>query len=69
MESTILGREIDIKKIEGDKMIISTSDNKKIESDINRYWFKKYTKYKQKYIELKNKITTKNHGYFQNQMF
>lgn len=69
VESTILGREIDIKKIEGDKMIISTSDNKKIESDINRYWFKKYTKYKQKYIELKNKITTKNHGYFQNQMF
>ena len=69
-ESTILGREIDIKKIEdGDKMIISTSDNKKIESNITRYWFKKYAKYKHKYLELKTKLITKNHKYLQNQMF
>ena len=65
-ESTILGREIEIKNIEGDKMIISTSNNKKIESDITRYWFKKYAKYKHKYLELKTKLITKKHGYLQN---
>lgn len=65
-ESTILGREIEIKEKEDNKMIISTSNNTKIELDINRYWFKKYAKYKHKYIELKTKFITKNHGYLQN---
>lgn len=69
-ELTIVNRELDIKDIEkGDKMIISTSDKIKIELNISRYWFKKYAKYKHKYIELKTKLITKNHEYLQNQMF
>ena len=40
-----------------DKMVISFSGNNKINTDISRYWFHKYAKYKIKYMELKRKLT------------
>jgi hypothetical protein len=56
-EQTIMKRDLDIQDIVGsDKMIISTSQNKRIESDISRFWFKKYIKYKHKYFELKSRL-------------
>jgi len=42
---------------EEDKMVISFSGNNKIDTNIRRYWFHKYKKYKIKYMELKKKLT------------
>jgi len=44
-------------KIGEDKMFVPFSGNIKIETNISRYWFHKYSKYKIKYMELKRKLS------------
>ena len=45
----------DIKEKENN-MVITFSGNKKINSEISRFWFLKYEKYKIKYLKLKKKL-------------